>query len=116
MNSKGAVGTKTRSAFFIVPCREKCAKKLYWHTDKHVLTASAASKTASLPSCILRHVLEYDFQYGRYYQSTLGGYANTSNAADWLVKKGVLFRESHKIIGRLVFYALSKKTRLDELK
>ena len=49
------------------------------------------------------------------YKSALGGYTNATDAADWLVKKGVSFREAHEITGRLVLYAINKKARLEEL-
>jgi argininosuccinate lyase len=49
------------------------------------------------------------------YKSALGGYTNATDIADWLVKKGVSFREAHEITGRLVLYAINKKARLEEL-
>jgi len=49
------------------------------------------------------------------YKSAMGGYTNATDAADWLVKKGLPFREAHEITGRLVLYAINKKARLDEL-
>jgi len=54
-------------------------------------------------------------------KSALGGYMNATDAADWLVKKGIPFREAHEITGRLVLYAIGKKApigdlTLDELK
>jgi argininosuccinate lyase len=49
------------------------------------------------------------------YKSSLGGYTNATDAADWLVKKGVTFREAHEITGRLVLYAIEKKLPLEEL-
>jgi argininosuccinate lyase len=49
------------------------------------------------------------------YKSALGGYTNATDAADWLVKKGLPFREAHEITGRLVLYAINKKVRLEEL-
>jgi len=49
------------------------------------------------------------------YKSSLGGYSNATDAADWLVKKGVTFREAHEITGRLVLYAIEKKKPLEEL-
>jgi len=42
-------------------------------------------------------------------------YTNATDAADWLVKKGLSFREAHEICGRLVLYAIGKKTALEEL-
>jgi argininosuccinate lyase len=49
------------------------------------------------------------------YKSALGGCTNATDAADWLVRKGLPFREAHEITGRLVLYAINKKKRLEEL-
>ena len=49
------------------------------------------------------------------YKSALGGYSNATDAADWLVKKGIPFREAHEITGRLVLYAIEKKAPLNAL-
>ena len=49
------------------------------------------------------------------YKSAQGGYTNATDAADWLVKKGVAFRDAHEITGRLVLYAIDSKKRIDEL-
>ena len=37
-----------------------------------------------------------------------GGFTNATDAADYLVKKGMPFREAHEVVGKLVFYAISK--------
>jgi len=42
-------------------------------------------------------------------------YTNATDAADWLVKKGLSFREAHETTGRLVLYAMGKKVPLEEL-
>ena len=55
------------------------------------------------------------FKTEKMYQSALGGYTNATDAADWLVKKGVPFRDAHEIIGKLVLYAIDKKAPLDKL-
>ena len=44
-----------------------------------------------------------------------GGFTNATDAADWLVKQGVPFRDAHEIIGRLVLYCLQHNTNLDDL-
>ncbi|MCL2602802.1 MAG: lyase family protein, partial [Treponema sp.] len=44
-----------------------------------------------------------------------GAYANATDAADWLVKKGVSFREAHELTGRLVVFAMRQGKRLEEL-
>ncbi|MCL2036137.1 MAG: argininosuccinate lyase [Oscillospiraceae bacterium] len=48
-------------------------------------------------------------------KSAKGGYTNATDAADWLVKKGVAFREAHEISGKLVLLAIDKGVCLDEL-
>lgn len=44
-----------------------------------------------------------------------GGFTVATDCADYLVKKGMPFREAHGIIGGLVLYALENNKRLDEL-
>lgn len=44
-----------------------------------------------------------------------GGFTNATDAADYLVKKGMPFREAHAVIGQMVFYAIEKDKALDEL-
>ena len=48
-------------------------------------------------------------------KSAAEGYTNATDAADWLVKKGLSFREAHEITGRLVLYAINKKAPIEEL-
>ncbi len=44
-----------------------------------------------------------------------GGFTNATDAADWLVKQGVPFRDAHAIIGQLVLYCIEHGTNLDDL-
>ena len=55
------------------------------------------------------------FREDRMVASALGGYANATDAADYLVGKGVPFRDAHGIIGRLVLTCIARGIRLDEL-
>ncbi|MCL2050537.1 MAG: argininosuccinate lyase [Lachnospiraceae bacterium] len=48
-------------------------------------------------------------------ESAGGGYTDATDAADYLVKKGVPFREAHEMTGKLVSYAVGKNKRLGEL-
>lgn len=43
------------------------------------------------------------------------GFLNATDAADYLAKKGVPFREAHEIVGKLVAYSLDNGKTLDEL-
>lgn len=48
-------------------------------------------------------------------KSASGGFTNATDAADYLVNKGVPFRDAHGIIGELVLLCISKNISLDEL-
>lgn len=48
-------------------------------------------------------------------EAAKGGFTNATDAADWLVKQGVPFRDAHEIIGRLVLYCITHNTNLDDL-
>ena len=43
-----------------------------------------------------------------------GGFTNATDLADYLVKKGLPFREAHGVVGRMVFYAIEHKKDLDD--
>ncbi len=44
-----------------------------------------------------------------------GGFTNATDAADYLVKKGLPFRDAHKVIGEIVAYCIEKDKNIDEL-
>ncbi len=44
-----------------------------------------------------------------------GGFTNATDAADYLVKKGMPFREAHSVVGNLVFYCIEHNKALDDL-
>ena len=47
--------------------------------------------------------------------SAMKGFTNATDAADYLVKKGVPFRDAHGIIGRLVLYSIEHDSAIDDL-
>ena len=49
-------------------------------------------------------------------QAAAGGFANATDAADYLAKKGVPFREAHRIVGNIVRYCLEEGKGLAELR
>jgi len=51
----------------------------------------------------------------RMLQGAKGGFTNATDVADYLVKKGMPFRDAHEVVGKLVFYSISKDKSLDEL-
>ena len=48
-------------------------------------------------------------------KSAMNGFTNATDAADYLVKKGVPFRDAHGIIGRLVLYCIDQGKAIDAL-
>ncbi len=48
-------------------------------------------------------------------RSAMNGFTNATDAADYLVNKGVPFRDAHGIIGRLVLYCIDNDKAIDEL-
>ena len=43
-----------------------------------------------------------------------GGFTNATDAADYLVKKGMPFRQAHEVIGKMVLYAINNNKSLEE--
>ncbi len=55
------------------------------------------------------------FRKDRMEASAKNGFTNATDAADYLVGKGVPFRDAHGIVGRLVLYCLEKDIALDDM-
>ncbi len=49
------------------------------------------------------------------FRGASGGFTNATDAADYLVKKGLPFREAHEFIGKLVLYAIKNNKSLADL-
>ena len=43
------------------------------------------------------------------------GFTNATDAADYLVNKGMPFRDAHSVIGRLVLFCIDKNCAIDDL-
>jgi argininosuccinate lyase len=48
-------------------------------------------------------------------KSAMRGFTNATDAADYLVNKGVSFRDAHAVIGKLVLFCIDKGKAIDEL-
>ena len=55
------------------------------------------------------------FNKGKMRLSANNGFTNATDAADYLVKHGVPFRDAHGIVGRLVLYCIDKGIALDDM-
>ena len=49
------------------------------------------------------------------YKGAGGGFTNATDAADYLVKKGMAFRDAHEVIGKLVLYCVTNNKTLESL-
>jgi len=49
------------------------------------------------------------------YNAALKGYATATDLADYLVRKGIAFRDAHEIVGKSVAYGIEQKKDLSEL-
>lgn len=49
------------------------------------------------------------------YQAAKRGYATATDLADYLTKKGLLFRDAHEVVGKSVAYAITQRKDLAEL-
>ena len=75
-----------------------------------------ASDTVKACLCVFTAMLNgIEFKKDKLYESSQGGFTNATDAADWLVSKGVPFRDAHEITGKLVRYAIGKNVLLTEL-
>lgn len=54
------------------------------------------------------------FNNERMAKSARGGFTNATDAADYLVKKNVAFRDAHEIVGKLVLYGIEHGKALDD--
>lgn len=55
------------------------------------------------------------FKKDRMAASAVNGFTNATDAADYLVSKGVPFRDAHRLTGQLVLYCIGKETSIDAL-
>lgn len=55
------------------------------------------------------------FREERMYQAATTGFLNATDLADYLVTKGMPFREAHHVVGQSVEYALGQGKELDQL-
>lgn len=52
---------------------------------------------------------------GQMYKAAQGGFTNATDVADYLVKKGLPFRDAHEITGKIVLYAIDNNKAIDLL-
>ncbi|MFA5564276.1 MAG: argininosuccinate lyase, partial [Candidatus Caldatribacteriota bacterium] len=48
-------------------------------------------------------------------KSISGDFSNATELADYLVKKGLPFRDAHRVVGEIVLYCIDKKKSIEQL-
>jgi argininosuccinate lyase len=62
-----------------------------------------------------RLLKELSFNKKRMREAVDQGYLVATDLADYLVRKGVTFRQAHEVVGKMVLYALDRKKELGQL-
>lgn len=75
-----------------------------------------AMHTAEVSTALFKEMLStMKFNKEAMEKSAVKGFTNATDAADYLVNKGVPFRDAHGIIGKLVLYCIDKGVGIDAL-
>jgi argininosuccinate lyase len=82
--------------------------------DKEALfdTVDTINACLSITATVLRNVR---VNQARAREAATHGYLNATELADYLVRKGVAFREAHEIAGRIVLHAIERGVELNAL-
>ena len=82
--------------------------------DKEAIFDTAATVMACLKvtETVLRNI---HVNEDRTRDAASHGYLNATELADYLVRKGMAFREAHETVGRIVLHAIQRKVELEEL-
>ena len=79
------------------------------------MTFDALDTTKGCITLMTGMIAASSFNKERMEKSAQQGFSNATDAADYLVRKGVPFRDAHGVIGRLVLTCIEKGISLDEL-
>jgi argininosuccinate lyase len=82
--------------------------------DKEPLFDSVETVKAAL-SAMAALVAKLSFRRDRMREVSREGFLNATDMADYLVLKGVPFREAHRVVGRIVRRCLAKRCRIEQL-
>ena len=82
--------------------------------DKHPMFSTVKTVIDSLEICnlVLKNMV---LNKKNAMKAAASGYSNATDLADYLSKKGIPFRDAHKIVGEIVNLAEMKKTSLEKL-
>ena len=75
----------------------------------------AVDTVKSCAGILCEMVPHLKFNREKMLQAASGGFSTATDVAEYLVMKGVPFREAHKVVGRLVAYCIEKKKDMPAL-
>jgi len=75
-------------------------------------TFDTAANSLDVTSLVLRNI---ELKEERMREAASHGYMNATELADYLVRKGVPFREAHEAVGRIVMHAIERNVELQQL-
>lgn len=79
------------------------------------LTFDAIDTVKGCISLFTGMIASMKFHKEKMESSAKGGFTNATDAADYLVKHGVPFRDAHGIVGQLVLFCIEKNIALDDM-
>ncbi|MDP4094831.1 MAG: argininosuccinate lyase [Bacillota bacterium] len=82
--------------------------------DKEAIFDAVDTVKMCLP-VFTRMIATMKFRKENMYKAAQGGFTNATDMADYLVKKGIPFRNAHEIIGKMVIYCIEKGKAIEEL-
>ena len=82
--------------------------------DKGAVIASYGTVTSCL-AMMASMVSTLEVKKERMLEATSQGFLNATDLADYLVTKGVPFRQAHEIVGNVVRHCINAKKRIDDL-
>ena len=83
--------------------------------DKGIIIETI-SEVMSCLNLMPRLIITLNVNKQRALEFSKSDFSNATDLADYLAMKGVPFRSSHEIVGKIVSYAESKKINLDNIK
>ncbi len=82
--------------------------------DKPALFDAGDTLTDCL-SIFIEVIATMEVKKDRMEKAAASGFMNATDAADYLVKKGLAFRDCHEIIGKIVLYCINENKAIDDM-
>ena len=94
------------------------ALPLAYNKDMQEDKESAFDASDTVKTCIAAFIPMFDtikYNNKKIKEKLRGGFLNATDAADYLVEKGVAFRDAHEALGNMVNYCIKNKKAIEDL-